>query len=224
MCGRFTLRKPEKVKIEGVSSADLAGASARYNVSPCQNILGVIQTNDERHALHFLWGLIPSWSREPKGFINARAETVAEKPAYRDAFKRGRRCLVIADGFYEWEKRTGAVKQPWWITREDHEPFAFAGLWATWRPAPDVEPLRTLTIVTTAASSALGHVHDRMPVMLERADERAWLSPETPLDRALALCRPLERTAMRAVGPAVGDARHDEPDCLDLAPEELSLF
>jgi putative SOS response-associated peptidase YedK len=108
MCGRFTLRGPEKVKIEGVSTADLAGVSARYNVAPSQNILGVIQTDDGRHALRFQWGLIPSWSREPKGFINARAETITEKPSFRDSFKR-RRCLIPADGFYEWVRPASRV-------------------------------------------------------------------------------------------------------------------
>ena len=151
--------------------------------------------------------------------INARAETLAEKPAFRDALAR-RRCLVVADGFYEWERRDGARKQPWWITRADGEPFAFAGLWATWRPADaeaDVLPLRSCTIVTTAANAAVAPLHDRMPVILPAGAEATWLDPATPTAEAQALLAPLDpaETGLRRVGTAVNDARHDEPDCLD---------
>jgi putative SOS response-associated peptidase YedK len=150
--------------------------------------------------------------------INARADGVAERPAFRDAFA-SRRCLVLADGFYEWERRPGlAGKQPWWISRDDSAPFAFAGLWATWRPAADgVEPLRTCTIVTTDANPAVARLHDRMPVILEAGAEAAWLDHATPVADLHDLLAPLPetRTALRAVGLAVNDARHDAEDCLD---------
>jgi putative SOS response-associated peptidase YedK len=134
------------------------------------------------------------------------------------------RCLVIADGFYEWEKRPGEPKQPWWVTRPDHEPFAFAGLWSSWRPAKDVEPLRTVAIVTTQASEQLAPIHDRMPVMLAREAEQTWLDHEVPAETLLDLCVPLRETAMLAVSDAVNDARHDEPDCLEPAKPPLTLF
>ena len=148
---------------------------------------------------------------------------MAEKPAFRDAFAR-RRCLVVADGFYEWEKRPDGTTQPWWVTRPDGEPFAFAGLWATWRGRPDVEPLRTCTIVTTRTSRALAHIHDRMPVMLPPGAETAWLDAATSVADLQDLCVPLEETGTRAVGAAVNDARYDGPDCLEPTPPPLTLF
>jgi putative SOS response-associated peptidase YedK len=148
---------------------------------------------------------------------------MAEKPSFRDAFAR-RRCLVLADGFYEWEKRPDGTTQPWWVTRPRGEPFAFAGLWATWRGRPDVEPLRTCTIVTTRASAALAHIHDRMPVMLEPGLEAAWLDAATPAGHLRDMCVPLEDTGARAVGMAVNDARYDGPECLEPAPPPLTLF
>ena len=170
------------------------------------------------------WGLVPYWAKDPKSLglklINARSETMLTNGAFRDA----RRCLVIADGFYEWEKRPGEPKQPWWITRPGGEPFAFAGLWSSWRPGDGVEPLRTVAIVTTAASEQLAHVHDRMPVMLPQDAEDAWLEHATEPSELLDLCVPLEQAAMRAVGDAVNDARHDEPDCLEPAAPRLTLF
>jgi putative SOS response-associated peptidase YedK len=173
------------------------------------------------------WGLVPHWADDPQKLglklINARSETAAEKPAFRDAFAR-RRCLVLADGFYEWEKRPDGTTQAWWVTRPDERPFAFAGLWATWRGRPDVEPLRTCTIVTTHASPALAHIHDRMPVILPPGAEEAWLDSATPPEALRELCVPLDETGTKAVGPAVNDARYDGPDCLEPAAPPLTLF
>jgi putative SOS response-associated peptidase YedK len=150
--------------------------------------------------------------------INARAETVAEKPAFRDAFSR-RRCLIVADGFYEWERRGPRARHPFHVTRTDRAPFAFAGLWATWH-GPGEQRLRTCSIITTAANDAVRELHDRMPVILDPAAEAAWLDPATPdalLHELLASLAP-ERTALREVSRTVNDARHDAPDCL--APPE----
>jgi putative SOS response-associated peptidase YedK len=207
MCGRFTLRRPEKVKIEGVSSADFAGVSARYNVAPSQNILGVIQTNDERHALHFQWGLIPSWSKEAKGFINARAETVTEKPSFRDSFKR-RRCLIPTDGFYEWRKAGGA-KQPFYFQMRDEGVFAFAGLWDTWRG--DGDPVASCAIITTTPNELVGRVHDRMPVILSPGDFDAWLSDEDDAHELKGLLVPFPAEYMQGypVGLGVNSASVD---------------
>jgi putative SOS response-associated peptidase YedK len=209
MCGRFTLRRPEKVRIDRVRAADLAGASARYNVAPGQNILGVIQTNDERHALHFQWGLIPSWSREPKGFINARAETVAEKPSFRDSFKR-RRCLIPADGFYEWQRR-GRAKQPFFFQMKDEQVFAFAGLWDMW--GKDGGSVASCAIITTTPNELVAPVHDRMPAILRPSDFDAWLSGEAAPEELRELLAPFPAEYMQsyAVSQGVNSPDVDEP-------------
>lgn len=223
MCGRYSLAGPNPSALhERFPLGERVEPRRRYNVAPGDDVLAVTTDREGTPRGELLrWGLVPHWADDPKRLglklINARSETIASNGAFRDAFAR-RRCLVIADGFYEWQRRAGAPKQPWWVTREDHEPFAFAGVWATWRPSPEVEPLRSVAIVTTAASPALAPVHDRMPVMLDRADEAAWLHHGAGTDELLALCISLDRTATRAVGSAVNDARHDEPDCLDPEP------
>ena len=209
MCGRFTLRRPEKTRIEGVSAADLAGAEPRYNVAPSQNILGVIQTNDERHALYFHWGLIPSWSKEPRGVINARAETIAEKPSFRDSFKR-RRCLIPADGFYEW-RREGRAKQPFYFQMKDEGVFAFAGLWDTW--GKDDDSITSCAIITTTPNELVGSVHDRMPVILRPSDFDTWLSSEAEPDELHELLAPYPSEYMQgyAVGLDVNSPAVNEP-------------
>jgi putative SOS response-associated peptidase YedK len=193
----------------------------RFNVAPTDDVVAVTTDREGRPRGDVLrWGLVPFWADDPKigsRMINARAEGVTDKPAFRDAFA-SRRCLILADGFYEWQRRDGS-KRPWWITRADGEPFAFAGLWATWRPkgAQGVEPLRSCTIITTTASAAVAPLHDRMPVILPSEAEAAWLDPATPPATLLELLAPLDpnATAMREVGTAVNDARHDAEDCLD---------
>ena len=164
--------------------------------------------------------------------INARVETVAERPAFRGAFERFR-CLIIADGFYEWSSPPdGSRKRAYHITRADHGLFAFAGLWSIWRPPGDDEAskLRSCTILTTAANSVVAPLHDRMPVILERDAEQAWLDPATPRELLLEMLAPLpaEQTSATAVGPAVNDARYDGPECLvpagEAADSQASLF
>jgi putative SOS response-associated peptidase YedK len=199
----------------------------RYNVAPADDVLAVTTDREGAPRGELLrWGLVPHWADDPRvgmRMINARAETVATKPAFRDAFER-RRCLVVADGFFEWQHRgPAAAKLPWHVTRTDRAPFAFAGLWARWT-GPDGQELRTCTIVTTAANVVVRDVHDRMPVMLpDAAAEQAWLDPGTGAPELRMLLAPLDPalTARRAVGPAVNDARHDAPDCLDDAPADL---
>ncbi|MEA2191065.1 MAG: hypothetical protein QOI73_1186 [Solirubrobacteraceae bacterium] len=228
MCGRFTLA------FAGFDPAALRARfglderlelRTRYNVAPGDDVLAVVRRPDsEAQGTLLRWGLVPHWASDPRELaartINARAETVAQRPAYRDAFAR-RRCLILADGFYEWSAGT-----PHWITREDGEPFAFAGLWASWRPpeAADVEPLRSCAIVTTAAAGPVRELHDRMPVILSPGDEARWIDPATPEDELHALLAP-EGPALvtRPVSRAVNDARHDAADCLD-PPEQAALF
>jgi len=226
MCGRFTLATPDPSQIRArFPIGERLEVRRRYNVAPGDDVLAVVNTRESQPAGALLrWGLVPHWASDPRDpgvtTINARAETVAERPAYRDAFAR-RRCLIVADGFYEWSAGT-----PHWITREDGAPFAFAGLWASWRPRTEepVEPLRSCAIVTTAATGPVRALHDRMPVILAPDAESAWLDPETPapvLHELLGASG--TRLVTRAVSRAVNDARHDAPDCLD-PPEQAALF
>ncbi|MDX6688137.1 MAG: hypothetical protein QOF86_4265 [Baekduia sp.] len=226
MCGRYSLVSG------GPASADLRARFAlgesleirrRFNVAPGDDIVTVTTSKEgEPRGALLRWGLVPHWAKDPStGFkmINARAETVAEKPAYRDALKT-RRCLVVADGFYEWQAREGrARKLPWHVTRADGAPFAFAGLWATWH-GPDDQVLRTCSIVTTHANDALAPIHDRMPVMLAPETEADWLDPAAPPELLHELLRPApdREVAHRPVGYAVNSVRNDGPECLE-APE-----
>ena len=231
MCGRYTLATPDLGQLRTrFALRDSLEVRRRFNVAPGDDVLAVIRRGDDAgrpEAAYLRWGLVPFWAADPGEVaaktINARAETVAERPAYRDAFER-RRCLIVADGFYEW---SGGV--PHWITRSDHEPFAFAGLWSSWRPkgaSREVEPLRSCAIVTTAAAGAVAALHDRMPVILDPSHESLWTDPATPADELHALMREpavADSLAYRPVSRAVNDARHDEPDCLD-PPEQAALF
>jgi putative SOS response-associated peptidase YedK len=232
MCGRYTLAgtDPSQLRARWPLGERLE-VRRRFNVAPGDDVLAVLRHGEDAASAPdgalLRWGLVPFWASDPKEIgartINARAETVAERPAFRDAFAR-RRCLILADGFYEW---SGGV--PHWITREDGEPFAFAGLWASWRPkraGRDVEPLRSCSIVTTAATGPVRSLHDRMPVILADAEQEAlWIDPVASAEELHALCRPESGPALgaRPVSRAVNDARFDGPQCLD-PPEQPSLF
>jgi putative SOS response-associated peptidase YedK len=219
MCGRYTLAAPEPAAIHArFPIGESVEVRRRFNVAPGDDVLAVT-TDREGHPRGELlrWGLVPSWAKSPDTglkMINARLETVAERPAFRRAFERYR-CLIVADGFYEWRPTPGAPKQPFHITRADGEPFSFAGLWSIWY-GDDGSKLRTCTILTTAANAAIAPLHDRMPVILERRNESAWLDTSAPpgeLNDILAGL-PAQNTAMAAVGLAVNDARFDGPECL----------
>lgn len=193
MCGRFTNRKPDKIKIDGINAADLEGAEPRYNIAPSQQVLSVINASDEKHALYLTWGLVPSWSKEANGIINARSETLSEKPSFRDSFKR-RRCLIIADGFYEW-KREGKTKQPYYFQMKDEEVFAFAGIWDTWKKE-DIS-LNSCAIITTTPNELLSPIHNRMPVILHPSDFETWLSNQTKADELNDLLKPFPDEYMK---------------------------
>jgi putative SOS response-associated peptidase YedK len=219
MCGRYTLATPDPAAIrDRFPIGEEVDVRQRFNVAPGDDVLSVTTDREGTPRGELLrWGLVPSWAKSPDTgmkMINARIETVAERPAYRRAFERFR-CLIVADGFYEWQPVPGAPKQPFHITRDDRAPFAFAGLWSIWY-APDQSKLRTCTILTTAANSAIAGLHDRMPVIVDPDAESLWLDPSTPPDRlAEALGGlPASRTALAPVGFAVNDARYDGPDCL----------
>ena len=190
MCGRFVITSPPDAMRRLLRYREQPNFPARYNVAPTQPIPVVRLINGARTFTLMRWGLLPGWVKEPKGFtllINARAETAAEKPAFRNALKR-RRCLLPADGFYEW-KREGALKQPYFIRRRDRAPFAFAGLWETWSGAGG-EEIDTAAIVTTDASADIAGLHHRMPVTIDPDDFDAWLDDTSDAGVVQRLMRP----------------------------------
>jgi putative SOS response-associated peptidase YedK len=223
MCGRYTLASTTPAQLRArFPLGESVELRQRFNVAPGDEVPAVVMREGGPTGALLRWGLVPPWAEDPKiGFrmINARAETVADKPAYRRPFERGR-CLIVADGFYEWQRE--AVRQPFHITRGDGGPFAFAGIRTAWRDprAPDGELLRSCAIVTTAANPVVAHIHPRMPVILDPADEEDWLDPNTPPPRLHAMLHalPNDETHARAVSKAVNDARYDGPECL--APAE----
>lgn len=222
MCGRYTLATTAVGDLrQRFPLGESVEVRRRFNVAPGDEVLAVVMREGGPTGALLRWGLVPHWADDPNiGFrmINARAETVADKPAYREPFQRGR-CLIVADGFYEWQ-RDGA-RQPFHITRGNGEPFAFAGLRTAWR-TPDGELLRTCSIVTTRANAAIEQIHPRMPVILDQSEEDEWLDPGTPPARLHELLDPLatEQTHARPVSKAVNDARYDGPECLaEPAPE-----
>jgi putative SOS response-associated peptidase YedK len=216
MCGRFTLTAEPGVVARrfGAPPAQGGGTSPRYNVAPTQTVVTV--TDDgTRHLEQMRWGLVPSWAKDPSigsKLINARAETLAEKPAFRHALKR-RRCLIPADGFYEWAATGGGRKQPVRVTLTTGEPFAFAGLWAEWTP-PEGAPLRTCTIVTCEPNELMARYHHRMPVILSPEAEARWLDPRVE-DPAvlLPLLVPYPADVMTAypVSPLVNSPANEGP-------------
>lgn len=219
MCGRFTqTASPEAIaKQFQVESPPLF--KPRYNIAPSQQIATIRLNPDvaKRECVMLRWGLIPSWAKDTKignQCINAKSETVAEKPAFRSAFKK-RRCLVIADGFYEWQ-RIGERKQPMWISRQDHQPFAFAGLWEHWQ-LPDGEPIESCTILTTSPNDLMAPIHNRMPVILAPSSYDQWFDLSAQMDALNALLRPAPSEALQAypVSTLVNNPRHDAPACLE---------
>jgi putative SOS response-associated peptidase YedK len=230
VCGRYTLATPDPASVRArFPLGESVEIRPRYNAAPGDDVLAVTSDREGEPRGELLrWGLVPAWSKGPgtgPKMINARIETVATRPAFARGFERFR-CLIVADGFYEWRSATGtegASKQAFHITRQDGGMFAFAGLWSAWKGEDGNAPgngqrksLRSCTILTTAANSAIAPLHDRMPVILARDAEEDWLDPGTPqtvLWELLAGLSP-SQTAVRPVGPAVNDVRCDGPECL----------
>jgi len=220
VCGRYTLAvSAEELLAEfGIEAPQF---EPRYNVAP-QHDVPVIGRNAQGKARFALlrWGLVPGWARSPrdvKGTINARAETLLERPSFREPFLH-RRCLVVADGFYEWS-RVGAVRQPWRFHLRSGRPFAFAGLWDSWS-AEDGEKLFSCAIVTTRANPVVAPVHDRMPVILDRAARDQWLDPATETATLERLLTPLDGASLvgHAVSTLVNSVANDSPDCIEPVP------
>jgi putative SOS response-associated peptidase YedK len=219
MCGRYTLRTPVAVLAEGFEIEDYPSSlPPNYNVAPTQEVAAVVEEDDKRKLEMFHWGLIPSWAKDPaigNKMINARAETVSEKPSFRKAFKV-RRCLILADGFYEWQK-TDNGKKPYHIKMQDDSPFAFAGLWETWK---DDEEIRSCTIITTNANDLMSEIHHRMPVILPPENYGVWLDPNFDEKEALtSLLKPYPADAMEAypVSRRVNKPSNNEPSVLEPA-------
>ncbi len=237
MCGRFTLHhSPEAVAERFQIQEQLFDFPPRYNIAPNQPITVVTKNahGDGIKALEgYRWGLVPSWAKDDSlgaKMINARAETLAEKPSFKTALQR-RRCLIPADGFYEW-KSEGKVKQPMHIRFKDERIFAFAGLWDEWN-GPGDAPLRTCTIITGAPNALLGTLHHRMAVILEPQHEEIWLDPALPMENALALLGVFPDAELEAfeVGRKVGNVVYDDPSCIEplqeaaeVVAEQGSLF
>lgn len=223
MCGRFTLKTPPDqwgqlllplLDIEVVKAKWMP----RYNVAPTQNIVAIAVDCEsaERFTDYFRWGLVPSWAEDltiGNRMINARAETIGEKRSFAGPLK-SRRCVVIADGYYEW-KTEGKLKQPFWIHPAEGGVFAMAGLWETNRRAIG-QPVKSCTIITTAANEKLAEVHDRMPVVLVDVSLQSWLSQSLSVDAAISLLSsaPEEFFDTQAVDRRVNNARIDDEDCL----------
>ena len=231
MCGRYSLATTSPADVRArFPVGESIEIRRRYNVAPADDVVAVTVDREGIPRGELLrWGLVPSWAeRQDIGLkmINARAETAATRPAFRRAYERYR-CLIVADGFYEWKPTPGARKQPFHISSTDQPLFAFAGLWSIWH-APDGGTLRSCAILTTAANETVAPLHDRMPVILAPGAEAAWLDPATPVAALAKLVAPLapERTALRPVSTAVNDARYDGPECLSppVPSEQATLF
>jgi putative SOS response-associated peptidase YedK len=217
MCGRFTRHhKPEEIaerfEVETIDEA----AVPRYNIAPSQ-IVPVIRQVDGREMIACKWGLIPYWSKDPKignKLINAKGETLAEKASFKSAFAK-RRCLIPADGFYEWRTDENNRKLPIYLKLRDNGLFAFAGLWENWR-SPEGERLRTFTIVTVEPNELISKIHNRMPAILRPEDEAAWLDPTNTATGVAHLLKPYPAEEMDyfSVSNAVNSPKIDDPTCI----------
>jgi putative SOS response-associated peptidase YedK len=226
MCGRFTLTDPDQDLAVQFNLPKIPDLKPRYNLAPTQPVAAVRVTAEAASAeaevarelvlLH--WGLIPFWAKEPQigaRMINARSETVAEKPAFRAAFRR-RRCLVVADGFYEWQRQNGS-KQPFYIHFHDGRPFAFAGLWEFWK-GPDDVTIESCTLLTTQPNDLLRSVHNRMPVILHAKDYDLWLDPKVQqVEKLQPLLLPYPSDEMHAypVSRFVNSPKNEDARCIE---------
>jgi putative SOS response-associated peptidase YedK len=223
MCGRYVLKQKDlEALMEQLGVEDPREFVSRYNIAPSTVIPAVRTTAaGQREPAGLQWGLVPHWSKDASGgarFANARADGVATKPAFRDAFRK-RRCVVPASGFYEWQT-IGRLKYPWYFEMADGKPFVFAGIWERWRSADGVE-LQTCSLITTTPNDVVRPLHDRMPVILPREAIDQWLDPAvndpTQLEPLLAPL-PAEKIRATPVSPRVNSVRNEGPECLEPAP------
>ena len=221
MCGRFAFYSPSEAvaALFGVPASPIV--EPRYNIAPTQFVASIRRSEDQRNELTMLrWGLVPFWAKDPaigNRMINARAETVAEKPSFRNAYRK-RRCLILADGFYEWRKE-GDGKTPFFISLANGQAFAFAGLWEQWQSKETEEILQTTTIVTTAANDFLSQVHHRMPIILEPENSTRWLDGELDLlDEVTVGSPPLRAWPVQRT---VNNARNEVPELIEAAGDAI---
>ena len=220
MCGRYTLKTPVEKLAEEFGFDDFSvELPPNYNVAPTQGVAAVLEEDGRRRLEVLRWGLIPPWADDPQigsRMINARAETAPEKPSFRRAF-RERRCLIPADGFYEWKRMNGG-KQPYYIHMREGRPFAFAGLWESWKD-DDGPEIRSCTILTTQPNALAGEIHDRMPVILPQGSYDVWLDPEAEKDELYGLLAPYPEDEMEAypVSRFVNSPSNNDPRCIEPA-------
>ena len=221
MCGRYTLRRPQRIDPKLLGLEELPPLDPRFNIAPGENILMVRSRRGEREASLVKWGLVPSWAKDPSignRMINARAESLAGKPSFRNAWQ-SRRGLVLADGFYEWRATPGAKRrQPYFVAMKDDAPFAFGAIWDAWKPRDgDGEWTISCSLITTEPNPLLAEIHDRMPVIIPPAEYARWLGetgdPEPPVD----LLGPYPASSMRAypVSTRVNAPANDDEQCIE---------
>lgn len=233
MCGRFVaMTHPDGLaRFFTVDDRHDDGLAPSYNVAPTHDVAAVAVHGGRRSLVAFRWGLVPRWASDPaigSSLINARAETAARTPAFRDSFAR-KRCLIAADGFYEWRDGPASAKTPHYVHSADEQPLAFAGLWASWRDSEqtDVPWLRTCTILTTAANARLSALHDRMPVVLPAHAWDEWLDPDHPDPDALGrllVPAPDHTLAFHPVTPQANSPRNNHAGLLAPVAEQLPLI
>jgi putative SOS response-associated peptidase YedK len=219
MCGRYTLRTTDRVKLKVFGAANLPLLEARYNIAPSQTVLAV--TEEPREFSWLVWGLVPSWTTTATGFINARAETLEDRASFSESFHR-RRCLIPADGFYEW-KKSGREKQPYYFQLSDGAPFAFAGIWDQW--TKDGVSINSCAIITTTPNELLVSIHDRMPVILPPEAHQVWLDPQAPSAALHKVLAPWPAAAMKSY-PVSRDVNHtgiDDPHLIEPVEPGLSM-
>lgn len=217
MCGRFTLTTNLQTIARVFQVPPSLSTTPRYNVAPTQDVVTILP-NGGAHLELLRWGLVPAWAKDESAgarMINARAETLAEKPSFKRLL-RSRRCLIVADGFYEWKSEERGGKTPIYFTLQEHEPFAFAGLWDEWKDA-DGQPLRTCTIITTNPNELVAPVHNRMPAILTPDARTAWLDMQLQNEDALLpLLAPYPAAQMsaRAVSKLVNNPKYDSAELI----------
>lgn len=225
MCGRFTITTAPERWVDLLQVPDWpADAASRFNIAPTQRIVCVRQSEANRATAMMRWGLVPSWAKDLKigaRMINARSETAAEKPSFRSAIKK-RRCLIPADGFFEWEKIDSKTKQPWLIHYQNRTPFVFAGLWESWKSPDHSEPVLSCSILTTASNTEMAEIHDRMPVVIAPEEYSTWLSPDASPGQVQGLLTGVPDGSWNRfrVSPIVGNVKNDVPECIQPLDDE----
>lgn len=218
MCGRFTLTASGRVIAQQFNLSDLPEIPPRYNIAPTQEIATIYRSSEQQDQQFqwMKWGLIPFWSKDVtigSKLINARVETVTEKPSFRKAFRQ-QRCLILADGFYEW-KTEGKTKQPYYFSLKERSPFAFAGLWDSWK-SPDGNHRTSCTILTTEANESVQPVHHRMPIILSAEVYSDWLNPSlNQPEEILSLLQTIPQLTTNPVSSKVNRPTYDQADCIE---------